>query len=259
MNFHWEGQGSFVFLILFSIPFLTLFYRLAKYFFKRASIADQGHAAVHSMFKQFSVPHPDIALEDHQRKTVRGQEGKISWLLVSDWRKWRSSRAGSGGTSIKQHTNWITPDVRVDSGKYFMLMTLPKKIKIPKINKGGWANAIVNWFAEHFLDLFVSGYFGPEYKELINIRDGKVYNLGETQRYYVLSNDEYHAEKFINRGLLAFLDEWRDQIFHDGRPPVGMLVTDKGVIMTTQVALLTEREQTPFVQFSAELCQKILL
>jgi len=258
MNFHWEGQGSFVFLIIFAIPFLSLFFRLSKYFFYKTLNSSRGDGAVPTMFQYFTAPLPDIALEDHQRKTVRGQEGKISWLLLANWRKWRTSRGGSSRTSIKQHTNWLTNDARVDSGKYFMLMTLPKKMKIPKIKRGGVFNQLVNWFAEFFLDLYVSSHFGPEYKELINIRDGKVFNLGKNQSYYVLSNDDYHAEKFINRGLLTYLDQWRDQIFHDGRAPVGVLVTDRGVIITTQLALFTEHEQAPFVQFSTGLCQQIL-
>ncbi len=71
------------------------------------------------------------------------------------------------------------------------------------LKQGGFLNKLVNIAADFALDIYVEGYFGSQFKSMINVGDSIKIERPALQDFLILINIESLTQKFLDdsRGM----------------------------------------------------------
>ncbi|MDZ7650650.1 MAG: hypothetical protein U5K54_27865 [Cytophagales bacterium] len=134
-------------------------------------------------------------------KDYAGVTGNITWKLTSS--VWYEDMGRSSSKALSRSWSsksvWQTDVIKLPAGKFILLMSTPGEVKTGDIKRGGFLNKMVNVAADAVLDVYVGGYFGNEYKSLVNIgEDGVKMKREELKDFMILTNVEPLAEKYFD-------------------------------------------------------------
>ncbi len=250
MDFHFDLNSFSVLHLFFLLPLIIFIWRVVKYLFA-SSVSQDSNASGTSFQNLISYGQPDVDKRNHKKKTVRGSDHAFSWVMIAEWIKNRSFQSGFRSDTIRQNTKWFSQDLRFDQGKYLLIMTLPRKMSIPDIKNGGFINTLINWFAEKLLKFFVASYFGSDFKKIVNLHDSKIFRFEKEQDYHIFSNDFDRVSNLLDDNLKAFLTDWRTNYPAVAeRKQIGILVSEEGIIVSSQLAYFEEPGTQQFLDFS---------
>ena len=141
-------------------------------------------------------------------------------------------------------------------------MSIPGELKLGNIERGGFINDIIIKTADTVLDLYVGGYFGNEYKPLVNIGDdGVKIERDQLKDFMILTNMEPLAQKYFDEATAATISHWKknDAGFKDEKKvdQFGLLFSPDGVILTCQTSMSNANEVKAFSDFGAALTIKM--
>jgi hypothetical protein len=247
MNFDFSYNGGPGFSALGYAMGLWIIWRIL-----RAIISKQKH---HNHFPpEHASDRKDINTEAYKKKNYQGSTAGVSWQMTAEMIKTYRSAGGNFRSIVKQRTRWQSSDVRFAHKKFLLIMAMPKKIKINDMKKGGIFNAVINWMAERFLDVYVSGYFGEQYKELVNAEGASIIRFAEIQDFYILSNEPDQAKRLLTSTVIDMLKNWREQTNESNAKALsGVLLTEQNMIVCCQVALLDQAAAGRYAEFAAQL------
>lgn len=157
---------------------------------------------------------------------------------------------------------WRSAEPVLPAGKFILLMSTPEGLKVGQIKRGGLINTVFNKAADVVLDLFVSGYFGNEYKSLVNIgEDGVKVERAELADFYILTNLEPLAQKFLDPATVQTISGWKHSNLGFAQEQqvdqFGLLFSPDGVILTCQASMQNAEEVKLFSDFGSVLAYKM--
>lgn len=185
----------------------------------------------------------------------QGTTGGIAWTLES------SLRAGQKGRKVGK-SMWRTAAVKWPAGKFLLLISTPPDMKTGRIERGGFVNNLINKAADLLLDVYVSLYFGAEYKSLVNIGEDGVKIEKDTLRdFTILTNHAELAERFLDEHATRVISEWKQSIQGFSREQqvdqFGLLFAPDGVILTCQANMSHPGEVKLLSDFGSALAVKM--
>jgi hypothetical protein len=196
-----------------------------------------------------------------------GNTGGIEWNLTSTVRLSRrnsSDRATDQNLDVWRRTSrWKTAAAAWPAGKFLMLMAAPgyNSAKAP-VKRGGFFNKIVQMVGDFALDFYVANYFGGEYKKLVNLGDdGVKIERAALNSFFILTNDEALANKFLDEGTVTTIANWRSaQLGFTSEGSVdnfGLLFCPDGVILGCQADMANAQEAKMLAEFGSALAVKM--
>lgn len=189
-----------------------------------------------------------------------GTTGGIDWTLKSTV---RVSSSGEDRNQVwKRKSVWKTSAAKLPVGKFIMLMSTPGEMKLGTIKRGGFINDLVNKAADVVLDLYVSGYFGSEYRSLVSIgEDGVKLEREQLMDFMILTNIEPLANKYFDEATASTISQWKKSshgfTLEDKVDQFGLLFSPDGVILTCQANMHNADEVKAFSDFGAALTIKM--
>jgi len=127
----------------------------------------------------------------------------------------------------------------------------------PQQQKKGMLSSLVSKLAEGALDMYVAGYFGEQYKPLINVDGGKKITIPELKEFFILTNDEPMAMKFLNPTTIKYITNWmanKPTFKHTWRVnSLGVLFAPDRSIVSCQALMTNANEAKVFSDFGAGL------
>jgi hypothetical protein len=201
--------------------------------------------------------------EIHGDTDYDGTTGGIDWTLKSTVLVGDHTRAGGGRNQVwKRKSVWRTQAAKLPVGKFILLMSTPGEIKLGDIKRGGFINDLVNKAADAVLDIYVSGYFGSEYRSLVSIGDDGVKIERERLKdFMILTNLEPIAQKYFDEATSTTISHWKKNSQGFAREnkvdQFGLLFSPDGVILTCQANMNNANEVKAFSDFGAVLAIKM--
>jgi hypothetical protein len=197
-----------------------------------------------------------------------GNTGGIEWALTSTVRLTASHSSSSANTRNldvwRRSTRWRTKAAAWPPGKFLMLMAAPgyDSAKSPAKKGGGFFSKIVQAVGNFALDFYVGGYFGGEYKKLVNLGDdGVKIEQSALKGFFILSNHEALANKFLDEGTITTITNWRKAelgFASEGQVDnFGVLFCEDGVILGCQADMANAQEAKMLAEFGAALAVKM--
>lgn len=198
--------------------------------------------------------------EVHGDTTYSGDTGGINWNLTSSVHV-----ADSGeerGEVWKRKSVWTSSAVKLPTGKFILLMSMPRELKLGNIKRGGFINNLVNKAADIALDIYVSNYFGSQYKSLVNIGDdGVKVEHDQLKDFVILTNIVDQANRFFDEATAATISNWKNNNagFSDENKAdhFGLLFSPDGVMLSCQTNMKNASEVKSFSDFGAVLAIKM--
>jgi len=189
-----------------------------------------------------------------------GNTGGIDWKLKSTVQK--GSTGGVGNKVWRRKSMWRTEAVKLPASKFILIMSITGELKLGNIERGGFINDVINRTADTVIDLYVGGYFGNEYKPLVNIGDdGVKIEHDQLKDFMILTNMEPLAQKYFDEATAATISHWKknDAGFKDEKKvdQFGLLFSPDGVILTCQTSMNNANEVKAFSDFGAALTVKM--
>jgi len=199
--------------------------------------------------------------EIHGDTDYNGTTGGIDWILKSTVLV--SDRGDDRNQVWKRKSVWRTQAAKLPAGKFILLMSTPGEIKLGEIKRGGFINDLVNKAADAVLDIYVTGYFGSEYKALVSIgTDGVKIEREQLKDFMILTNIEPLAQKYFDDATAATISLWKksNQGFtrEDKVDQFGLLFSPDGVILTCRANMSNAGEVKLFSDFGAALTMKMM-
>jgi hypothetical protein len=199
--------------------------------------------------------------EIHGDTDYNGTTGGIDWVLKSTVLV--SDRGDDRNQVWKRKSVWRTQAAKLPPGKFILLMSTPGEIKLGEIKRGGFINDLVNKAADAVLDIYVSGYFGSEYKTLVSIgEDGVKIEREPLKDFMILTNIEPLAQKYFDDATAATISLWKksNQGFtrEDKVDQFGLLFSPDGVILTCRANMSNAGEVKLFSDFGAAITMKMM-
>jgi hypothetical protein len=189
-----------------------------------------------------------------------GTTGDIPWTMAVEVRMGDRGTGTRANEVWKQTTRWKTTSVSWPAGKFLMIMSTPGEMKVGDVKEGGLFNKMINWAANQFLDLYVGGYFGSEYKPLVNVEGATILRKEVMKDFYMITNEPALAEKFLDEATQTTMANWKKlpQGFkQEGRvDQFGLLFAPDGMLLACQAALTDPNEAKMFSDFGAALAMK---
>jgi hypothetical protein len=193
--------------------------------------------------------------------TYEGTTGDIPWRITIRVRIGDRDGGMRANDVWKQTTRWKTQAVHWPAGKFLMIMSTPGEIKVDEVKEGGFFNKMIKWAADKFLDLYVSGYFGGEYMELVNVTGSTIIRKEVMKDFYMITNKPALAEKFLDEATQTTIANWKhsSQGFkQEGKvDQFGLLFAPDGFTVACQAALTDPNEAKIFADFAAVLAVKM--
>ncbi|MBK7649542.1 MAG: hypothetical protein IPJ20_00745 [Flammeovirgaceae bacterium] len=142
-------------------------------------------------------------------------------------------------------------------------MSTHGEVKTADIKRGGFLNKMVNVAAEAVLDVYVGGYFGNEYKSLVNIgEDGVKMKREELKDFMILTNVQPLAEKYFEQTTISVIASWKKTksgFLQEGKiDQFGLLFSPDGVTLSCMANMDNENEVKIFSDFGSALATKMI-
>jgi len=167
--------------------------------------SDAKNAGSLGMKMEANIQQVD-SFETSTNENYSGTTGAIEWQLQT---REIFDRAHRRGTTGSYSTQWTSSTARFPNDKFLMMMSTPGHDNSgPQQQKKGILSSLIDKLAEGALDLYVAGYFGEQYKPLINIDGGKKISIPELKEFFILTNDEPMAVKFLNPTTIKYITNW---------------------------------------------------
>jgi hypothetical protein len=201
--------------------------------------------------------------EIHGDTDYNGTTGGIEWTLKSTVLVGDHTMAGGGRNQVwKRKSVWRTQIAKLPAGKFIMLMSTPGEIKLGDIKRGGFINDLVNKAADAVLDIYVSGYFGSEYRSLVSIgEDGVKIERDQLKDFMILTNLEPLAQKYFDEATATTISHWKKNSQGFARESkvdqFGLLFSPDGAILTCQANMNNANEVKAFSDFGSALAIKM--
>lgn len=196
-----------------------------------------------------------------------GTTGGIDWKLVSIVRlttRGSSNAVNSNDLDVrKRSTRWSTAAAAWPAGKFLMLMATPGYDSAKHtVKRGGFFNKLVQMAGDFALDLYVAGYFGGQYKSLVNVGDdGVKIDRPALNNFFILTNDAARANKFLDDATVHVIANWRkaEQGFRSESnvDNFGVLFCSDGVILACQADMADAGEAKKLAEFGSVLAIKM--
>lgn len=196
-----------------------------------------------------------------------GTTGDIEWKLLSSIKLTdnnNSDAVNSRDLDVrKRNTRWNTVAAAWPKGKFLMLMAAPGYDSTKHaINRGGFFNKLVQVAGDFMLDVYVSGYFGSQYKSLVGIGDdGVKLDRPALNNFLILTNHETLANKFLDEGTVNTIASWRNaQMGFRSESAVdnfGILFCSDGMIFGCQADMADPTEANKLSEFGSALAIKM--
>ncbi len=188
-----------------------------------------------------------------------GQTGGIDWKLKSEV---RISSQDISKQVWERTSSWRTDTVKLPVGKFLMLMSAPGyNSSAHSLKQGGFLNKLVNMAADFALDIYVEGYFGSQYKSMINVGDSIKIEKPALQGFLILTNIEPLTQKFLDDSTVNVIANWKKQKLGFTREgnvdQFGLLFSQDGVILSCQADMANAEEAKTFSDFGSVLCVKM--
>lgn len=202
--------------------------------------------------------------EIHGDTNYNSTTGGIEWTLKSTVLVGDSTISGGGRNQVwKRKSAWRTSAVKLPAGKFILLMSTPGEIKVGDIKRGGFMNKLVNMAADAVLDIYVSGYFGSEYKSLVSIgEEGVKIERDQLKDFMILTNLESTAQKYFDDATARTISGWKSSNvgFAEEKKvdQFGLLFSPDGVILACQSNMNNANEVKAFSDFGAALTAKMM-
>jgi hypothetical protein len=122
---------------------------------------------------------------------------------------------------------------------------------------------MVNVAADAVLDVYVGGYFGNEYKSLVNIgEDGVKMKREELNDFMILTNVEPLAEKYFDAATVSMIARWKKTeagfLQEEKIDQFGLLFSPDGVTLSCMANMDSENEVKIFSDFGSVLTTKMI-
>ncbi len=190
-----------------------------------------------------------------------GTSKNLNWKLVSTIKYTDDYATTSRKTLYQQTLKWITNDKKLGNNHYVMIMDTPVEIKSDFNNEAGFMNSIKNFVAEKALDFYISNYFGPEYKDLINISDGKIIRNNNLKNYLIITNKIELANKILGDNFTNLINNWDQKTANLTNSNLmktpGILFAPDKIIITCQSSVKNAEEAAVYSDICAELIEKV--
>ncbi|HLF35606.1 MAG TPA: hypothetical protein VI583_15290 [Cyclobacteriaceae bacterium] len=226
-----------------------------------------------SFFKSFSKhrsfakaaailpPVKDGDLYGEGNMQFSGVTGGISWKMDSII---LSMAFGSKSSQAwKRKSVWKSADIRWPEGKFLMIMSSPKETGLGNFQKTtGVLNKFLQFAIDKMLDLYVGGYFGNEYTALVGVENGgKVISKEGAKDFFMLTNHEGLAEKFLDDATLNAISAWKRQktgFRQEAQVDLfGVLFAPDAMMVSCQAALREQEEVKMFSDFASAMAVKM--
>ncbi len=198
-------------------------------------------------------------------KDYAGVTGNVKWKLTSSVWYEDMGRSSSKPLSRSWHSKsvWQTDVIKLPAGKFILLMSTPGEAKTGDIKRGGFLNKMVNVAADAVLDVYVGGYFGNEYKSLVNIgEDGVKMKREELKDFMILTNVEPLAEKYFDAATVSMIARWKKTeagfLQEEKIDQFGLLFSPDGVTLSCMANMDSETEVKIFSDFGSVLTTKMI-
>jgi len=200
--------------------------------------------------------HWSVSGEIHGDTEYNGTTGEIQWTLRSTVLV--ADRGEDRNKVWNRKSMWRTQAVKLPAGKFILLMSIPGEIKMGNIKRGGFLNSLVNKAADAVLDIYVAGYFGSEYKSLVNIgEDGVKIEREGLKDFMILTNIEPLAQQYFDEATVSTISLWKKSnqgfTLEDKVDQFGLLFSPDGVILTCRANMGNAGEVKLFSDFGAVL------
>ena len=190
-----------------------------------------------------------------------GTSRNLKWKLVSTVKYTDDYATTSRKTLYQQTLKWITNDKKLDNNYYVMIMDTPVEIKSDFNNETGFMNSIKNFVAEKALDFYISNYFGTEYKDLINISDGKIIRNNNLKNYLIITNKIELANQILDENFTNLINNWDQRTANLTNSNLmktpGILFAPDKTIITCQSSVKNAEEAVVYSEICAELLEKV--
>ncbi len=185
----------------------------------------------------------------------QGTTGGIEWTLRS------TIEAGRRGAWMRK-ARWRTNAVTLPEGKFILVISTPADTKPGPIQRGGFMNDLINKAADVMLDFYIGGYFGNEYKSLVNIgEDGLKLEREVLKDFLILTNHEAVAQRYFDDTTCTTIANWKKNsqgFSREGKEDqFGLLFAPDGVILGCQANMNNAEEVKLFSDFGAVLVSKM--
>ncbi|MBS1979045.1 MAG: hypothetical protein JST46_16865 [Bacteroidetes bacterium] len=196
-------------------------------------------------------------------KEYSGRINDIIWKLSTVYERIRSSNSTRSGARLVQNTRWESASVKFPVGKFLMLMRAEgyQSSRHPMKHSEGFLGNILNMAAEGFLDVYVTGYFGPQYKPLVNVEGSAKIDKANLDDFLILTNYEGVSRKFLSDETARFIATWdtrRPAFTHESlAKQFGMLFSTEGMILSCKGAMMSDTEVNTYSQFGVELASRM--
>lgn len=201
--------------------------------------------------------------EVHGDTDYQGTTGGIEWTLRSTVLVGDSAGNSAGRNRVwKRKSMWRTKAVLLPAGKFIMLMSTPGELKTGPIQRGGFVNTMINKAADAVLDIYVTGYFGAEYRTLVSIgEDGVKLERQVLNDFLILTNDGPVAQAHFDEATTGAIAHWKKSnqgfAMENKVDQFGLLFSPDGVILTCQSNMHNAEEVRLFSDFGAALTTKM--
>jgi hypothetical protein len=196
-----------------------------------------------------------------------GTTGGINWKLLSSVQltdRGTSNSINSRNLDVrKRSTRWNTTEAAWPQGRFLMLMATPGYDSAKHaIKRGGFFNKLTQMAGDFMLDVYVSGYFGSQYKSLVGIgEDGVKLDRPALNKFFILTNHEVLANKFLDDGTVNTIASWRNaQMGFRSESAVdnfGILFCADGMILGCQADMADPKEANKLAEFGSALALKM--
>lgn len=185
----------------------------------------------------------------------KGTTGGMEWTL-------RSTIASGRRGAWMRKAMWRTNAVTLPEGKFILVVSTPSEMKTGPIQRGGFINDLINKAADVMLDFYIAGYFGTEYKSLVNIGEDSVKLEREALKdFMILTNHEAVAQRYFDDATCGTIASWKKNsqgFSREGQvDQFGLLFAPDGVILSCQSNMSNAEEVKLFSDFGAALVAKM--
>lgn len=193
----------------------------------------------------------------------KGTTGGVAWSLMSSIRVSSTESGDRPGRQLnqawKRKSLWQTDDVKWPTGKFLLLMAAPgyDSAKHP-LKRGGLFSKLVNMAADFALDIYVGGYFGDQYKKIVNIGDDAIkIDRQALNGFLILTNYERPSEKFLTEETCEGIAKWRNSKAGFTRESAvdnfGLLVCETGILLGCQSDMTNAEEANKLAEFASAI------
>jgi hypothetical protein len=182
-----------------------------------------------------------------------GTNNGQKWKLVSSVIRLNEYSGNSTSYSYKRSLKWFTTDIDTYSNTYILIMSTPGEIKTEEYSNTGFMNSIKNFIAEKALDIYISGYFGSEYNDLINLSDGEIIKNEKLKEFFIITNSGKIVRNLIDDIFIEKIMDWKHNkqgfVYEGNMDNLGILFAPDKLIIGCQSSIESPEEAAKFGEF----------